>query len=93
MYMDQNCNLEDVKHIKKFVDIPVVCAGRMTMEAGAEAVKNGEIDAMGVARQFLADPEWITKTIEGREEDIRPCICCHNACFNMAHYNGVANDH
>ena len=92
MYMDQNCNLEDVKHIKKFVDIPVVCAGRMTMEAGAEAVKNGEIDAMGVARQFLADPEWITKTIEGREEDIRPCICCHNACFNMAHYNGVAND-
>lgn len=92
MYMDQNCNLEDVKHIKKFVDIPVVCAGRMTMDAGAEAVKNGEIDAMGVARQFLADPEWITKTMEGREADIRPCICCHNACFNMAHYNGVAND-
>ena len=24
-------------------------------------------------------------------EDIRPCICCHNACFNMAHYKGVAN--
>ena len=92
MYMDQNCNLEDVKHIKKFVDIPVVCAGRMTLDAAAEAVKNGELDAMGVARQFLADPEWITKTIEDREEDIRPCICCHNACFNMTHYNGVAND-
>ena len=30
--------------------------------------------------------------MEGREEDIRPCICCHNACFNMAHYNGVGND-
>lgn len=92
MYMDQNCNLEDVKHIKKFVDIPVVCAGRMTLDAAAEAVKNGELDAMGVARQFLADPEWITKTIEDREADIRPCICCHNACFNMTHYNGVAND-
>ncbi|MCQ2185072.1 MAG: NAD(P)/FAD-dependent oxidoreductase, partial [Bacteroidales bacterium] len=23
---------------------------------------------------------------------IRPCICCHNACFNMASYKGVGND-
>lgn len=25
-------------------------------------------------------------------EDIQPCICCHNACFPLAHYKGVAND-
>ena len=91
-YMPQNCNLEDVKHIKKFVDIPVICAGRMTMDEGAKAVENGEIDGVGVARQFLADPEWVTKTIADKEDEIRPCICCHNACFNMAHYNGVGND-
>lgn len=91
-YMPQNCNLEDVAHIKKFVDIPVVCAGRMEPEAGALAIADGRIDAMGVARQFLADGEWITKLIENRLEDIRPCICCHNACFNMTHYKGVAND-
>ncbi len=91
MYMPQNCNLEDVAHIKKFVDIPVVCAGRMEPDVGAEAIAEGRIDAMGVARQFLADEEWVTKLIEDRLEDIRPCICCHNACFNMAHYKGVAN--
>ena len=91
-YMPQNCNLEDVSHIKKFVDIPVVCAGRMEPEVGAKAVAEGRIDAMGVARQFLTDPEWITKLMNGKEEDIQPCICCHNACFTMAHYNGVAND-
>lgn len=91
MYMPQNCNLEDVAHIRKFVDIPVVCAGRMEPDIGAKAVAEGKIDAMGVARQFLADSEWITKMIEDRMEDIRPCICCHNACFNMAHYKGVAN--
>jgi len=91
MYMPQNCNLEDVAHIKKFVDIPVVCAGRMEPEVGAKAIAEGRIDAMGVARQFLADSEWVTKLIEDRLEDIRPCICCHNACFNMAHYKGVAN--
>ncbi len=91
MYMPQNCNLEDVAHIKKFVDIPVVCAGRMEPDVGAKAIAEGRIDAMGIARQFLADDQWITKLIEERLEDIRPCICCHNACFNMAKYKGTAN--
>ena len=91
MYMPQNCNLEDVAHIKKFVDIPVVCAGRMEPDAGAQAVAEGKIDGVGVARQFLVDPEWITKIIEDRIEDIKPCICCHSGCFNFSsskgHYN------
>ncbi len=91
MYMPLNCNLEDVAHIKKFVDIPVVCAGRMEPDVGAKAIEEGLIDGVGVARQFLADSEWVTKLIEDRLEDIRPCICCHNGCFNMAHYKGVAN--
>ncbi|MDD3841452.1 MAG: FAD-dependent oxidoreductase [Bacilli bacterium] len=92
VYMNNNCNLPEVEHIKKFVDIPVVVAGRMTPEVAAEAIKEGKIDGMGVARQFLSDEEWVTKLMEGREEDIRPCIQCHNGCFNMAHYKGVAND-
>ncbi len=91
-YMPQNSNLEEVAHIKKYVDIPVVCAGRMTPEVAAKAIEDGDLDAMGVARQFLADPAWVTKMMNGEEEDIRPCICCHNACFNMAHYKGVGND-
>ncbi len=91
-YMPQNCNLSDVAHIKKFVDIPVVCAGRMEPDIAADAIQKGEIDAMGVARQFLADPEWVTKMQNDDMASIRPCICCHNACFNMAHYNGVGND-
>ena len=92
MYMPQNCNLEDVAHIKQFVDIPVVCAGRMEPEVGAQAVAEGRIDGVGVARQFLADPQWITKLIEDRLEDIRPCICCHSGCFNFASSKGHANN-
>ena len=91
MYMPENCNLEDVAHIKKFVDIPVVCAGRMDMNTGAKAVAEGRIDAVGVARQFLTDPEWVTKLIEDRLEDIKPCICCHSACFNFSSSKGHAN--
>ena len=91
MYMPQNCNLEDVSQLKKFVDIPVVCAGRMEPDVAAQAVADGKIDGMGVARQFLVDPEWVTKLIEDRLEDIKPCICCHSGCFNFSsskgHYN------
>ena len=92
MYMPQNCNLEDVAHIKKFVNIPVVCAGRMEPGVGAQAVAEGRIDGVGIARQFLADPQWITKLIEERLEDIRPCICCHSGCFNFCSHKGHAND-
>ena len=91
MYMPQNCNLDDVAHIKEFVDIPVVCAGRMEPDVGAKAVADGKIDGVGVARQFLVDPEWITKIIEDRIEDIKPCICCHAGCFNFSSSKGHAN--
>jgi 2-enoate reductase len=92
VYMPQNCNLEDVEHIKKFVSIPVVCAGRMDPITANNAIREGKLDGMGVARQFLADGAWVTKMMEGKEAEIRPCICCHNGCFNMCHYKGVSND-
>ena len=89
-YMPNNCNLEEVEHIRKFVDIPVVCAGKMVPETGAKAVKDGKIDGVGFARQFLVDHQWITKLMEDKEDDIMPCIHCHNGCFPMSHYKGIA---
>ena len=91
MYMPQNCNLDDVAHIKKFVDIPVVCAGRMEPDVAAQAIAEGRIDGMGVARQFLVDSQWVTKLLEDRLEDIKPCICCHSGCFNFSSSKGKAN--
>ena len=92
IYMPKNCNLEDVKRLKEFVDIPLVCAGRLEPVDAADAIKEGSLDGAGFARPFLADTEWVTKLMEDREQDIRPCILCHNGCFNMCHYKGVPND-
>lgn len=92
LYMKENCNLDSVKALKPHVNVPLVCAGRMTLEEGAKAINEGSLDAVGFARNFLADPEWFTKTLEDKTEDIRPCILCHNGCFNMCHYEGVPND-
>ncbi len=91
MYMPENCNLESVAHIKKFVDIPVVCAGRMDLDVGAKAIEDGQIDAVGIARQFLVDPSFITKMLEDRAEEVKPCICCHAGCFNFSSSKGHAN--
>lgn len=89
--MPQNCNLAEVEHIKKFTTKPVVCAGKMTPEVAAQEIAAGRIDGMGVARQHLVDPEWVTKLMEDRVEDIKPCINCHNACFNFSKSKSTAN--
>ena len=90
-YMPDNCNLEYVEHIKKFTDKPVVCAGRMDPVKAAEEIAAGKLDAVAIARQNLVDHEWIHKILKGREDEIKPCIRCHNGCFNMAKFAGTPN--
>ena len=92
IYMPENCNLKDVEELRRHTDLPVVCAGRMNIDTAAEEIRAGRIDGAGFARSFLADPEWVTKLIHDQKDDIRPCILCHNGCFNMCHYKGVPND-
>ena len=92
IYMPENCNLKDVEEIKKYCDIPVVCAGRLDPATAAKSIKDGKLDGAGFARPFLADREWVTKLMNDEVDDIRPCILCHNGCFNMCHYEGVPND-
>lgn len=91
VYMDHNCNLPEVEHIKKFTDKPVACAGKMEPEVAAAEIAAGRLDAVAIARQNLVDPEWINKIIEGRVEDIKPCINCHNACFSFNKSKGTPN--
>jgi len=94
VYMPLNCNLEDVKHIKQFTGKPVFCAGRMQIDAAAEAISAGQLDGIGLGRQLLCDEQTLTKVRDGRMDDIRPCISCHISCLPMAAYknSGVLVD-
>lgn len=81
-YMPKACNLHDVREIKKVVDIPVILAGKFDdPELAEQLISNGEIDMMGMGRPLLADPDIANKFMEGKEEEIRPCICCHQGCL------------
>lgn len=85
MYMPLACNLDDAKFIKKHVNIPVFCAGRMEdPNTAVEVIEKEEIDAVSIGRQFLADPEYVVKVKNNNLDDIKPCLACHNACFAVA---------
>lgn len=81
VYMPLNCNLDDCMEISQYTDKPVICAGRMQLEEASEAIEKDKIQFVGIARQFLCDPRYLTKIREGKEEDVIPCISCHLGCL------------
>ena len=61
--------------IKKVVDVPVICGGRMTtVQVAEQTLANEQADMIAMARGVLVDPELPNKAAEGRFEDITPCI-------------------
>lgn len=69
------------KRFKKLLKVPVIMAYQLTTpESAAEALREGAVDFVGMARPLIADPELPKKIQEGRLEDITPCVLC-NTCF------------
>ena len=61
--------------------IPSVVIGRVrTLEEADQLIKEGTDDMVGMTRAHIAEPDLISKTREGREEEIRPCIACNQGC-------------
>jgi 2,4-dienoyl-CoA reductase-like NADH-dependent reductase (Old Yellow Enzyme family)/thioredoxin reductase len=59
------------------IKIPIGVVGYIsTADECEEILAAGKADYILMARAFVADPEWLQKAKEGREEDIRPCIHC-----------------
>ncbi|MDD4389272.1 MAG: FAD-dependent oxidoreductase [Eubacteriales bacterium] len=82
MYMHDGCYLEEAAILKKAVNIPVICPGKLSApEMANKAIKDGLIDALSVGRGLVADPYWPNKVKTGQVEDIRPCIYCNNGCL------------
>lgn len=71
-------------NIKKNVKIPVIAVNTIKHPAFAEQLlEEGVSDFVGVARGFLADPEWGIKAKAGEDDAIRKCIGCME-CFRVA---------
>lgn len=80
-YMPPGCLLDGIEAVKKAVKIPVIAVGKLGYPLLAEeALKEGKADFIALGRPLLADPDWPIKVKEGRLEDIRMCLGCHE-CF------------
>ncbi|HWN36540.1 MAG TPA: FAD-dependent oxidoreductase, partial [Pseudonocardia sp.] len=61
--------------------LPTIVAGRFGTLAQAEAViASGAADLVSMVRATLAEPELVTKTVDGRADEVRPCIACLQSC-------------
>lgn len=66
----------------KQANLPVavgVVGGIHTPELAEKILAEGDADYILMARQAMADNEWVNKVKTNREEDIRPCLRC-NLC-------------
>ena len=68
-------HLDFAGRVKSACTLPVFHAAKIPDVATARhAIASGKLDMVGMTRAHMADPHIVRKIVEGREEDIRPCV-------------------
>ncbi|MCC8356858.1 MAG: FAD-dependent oxidoreductase [Oscillospiraceae bacterium] len=79
-FLPPNPNVFIAEHFKKsgcLNQCYVSTIGGITsLDDCEEILSQGKADFVVVAREFIADPEWIHKAVAGKKEDVVPCIKC-----------------
>lgn len=77
-------NMAYAERIKKECNVLVDVVGAvMTPDEAEEVLAAGKADFIMSGRQLVADPFWPQKALEGRPEDIVPCLRC-TYCYHIA---------
>ncbi|MBW1901100.1 MAG: NADH:flavin oxidoreductase [Deltaproteobacteria bacterium] len=75
--------------IKDVVNVPVICVGAIkSLERIEEILEQGHADLVAVCRALIADPELITKTLNGKAEDITECVDCFECGTSIGEDDG-----
>tara|TARA_R110000765_G_scaffold10984_9_gene34562 strand:+ start:288311 stop:290356 length:2046 start_codon:yes stop_codon:yes gene_type:complete len=68
-------HLDFAGEVRRATGMPTFHAARIPDVATARhAVESGLLDMVGMTRAHMADPHIVRKIVEGREDDIRPCV-------------------
>lgn len=63
--------------VKKVVNIPVIAANLIRSPKQAEEqLEDGIQDFVSLGRPHIADPHWVEKVQNGKEDQVKRCICC-----------------
>lgn len=80
MYLPRGPLVELAANMKKAVGVPVIAVGSMTGELAEQILKDGRCDFVAFGRALIADPHYVRKLNEQREDEICHCIRC-NGCL------------
>lgn len=69
--------------IKKAVNIPVMVAKRISEDMVEDVLSTDTADFVCIGRPQMADPGYTNKLLEGKVEDIHPCIWCSQGCSDV----------
>jgi 2,4-dienoyl-CoA reductase-like NADH-dependent reductase (Old Yellow Enzyme family) len=73
--MKASPHLDFAGEVRAATRFPVFHAARINDVATARhAIAEGKLDMVGMTRAHIADPHIVKKIMEGREQDIRPCV-------------------
>jgi 2-enoate reductase len=82
-FFDHGCLIDLISEVRSAVRIPIIAVGRLdNPEIIENAVAENKMDIAAIGRGLLADPHWAIKAKRGQDEDIRPCVACHEGCLN-----------
>lgn len=73
--------LPAARTIRKVTSKPVMCAGAFTPETAADALEQGTVDYIMIGRALIADPQYVNKFKDDRQDKILPCLRCNNYCI------------
>ncbi|PMR66983.1 NADH:flavin oxidoreductase [Halomonas heilongjiangensis] len=83
-------HLDFAGEIRRQVDFPTFHGAKIQDVATARhAIASGKVDMIGMTRAHMADPHIVRKIMEGREEEIRPCVGA-NYCLDRIYQGGAA---
>lgn len=71
---------------RQCLSLPLMLAGRINQPQEAEhLLAQGVVDACGMTRALICDPELPNKVVQNRSDAIRACIGCNQACIGRFH--------
>ncbi len=78
------------QQIKQAVSVPVIASNRINdMRLAEQILSEGISDMVSMARPFLADPDILVKSMDGRFDHVNTCIACNQACLDHI-FSGLA---
>jgi 2,4-dienoyl-CoA reductase-like NADH-dependent reductase (Old Yellow Enzyme family) len=70
------------RKVKEVTSVPVISVGRYTDPyVMDDIIARGDADLIAVARQHLADPDFLKNAIAGHPEDTLECLACNQGCI------------